>query len=118
MLLQFGQYVADFNSFRHRRGLRIFSDSELMILAYSLEHLKHFCVFLFGEKIYLEIEVVSLIRLKITAILAHEDEQREENRFQRDDRRQKLEWERVEGEPAPGFAVEPEPKGEPYYVKK
>ena len=87
------------------------------MLAYGLEHLKHFRVLLFGQKIYLEIEMVSLIRLNITAVLTHEDEEREENRFQRDDRRQKLEWERVEGEPALGFAVEPEPKGKPGQVK-
>ena len=90
MLLQFGQHVADFSPFRHRRGLRIFSDSELMMLAYGLEHLKHFRVLLFGQKIYLEVEMVPLIRLDVTAVLTHEDEQREENRFQRDDRGQKL----------------------------
>ncbi len=91
MFLQFGQYLADFRPFCHRRDLRVFSDSELMMLAYGLEHLKHFRVLLFGQKIYLEIEMVSLIRLNITAVLTHEDEQREENRFQRDDRGQKLE---------------------------
>jgi hypothetical protein len=117
MLLQFGQYVADFRPLRHRRGLRVFSDSELMMLAYGLKHLKHFRVLLFRQKIYLKIEMVSLIRLNITAVLTHEDEQREENRFQRDDRGQKLIRERVKGEPAPGFAVEPEPKGEPEHMK-
>jgi len=118
MLLQFGQYFADFRSFRHRRGLRVFSDSEFMMLAYGLKHLEHFRVLLFGKKIYLEIEVVSLIRLNTTAVLTHEDEQREENRFQRDDRGQKLVRERVEGEPALGSAVEPQPKGKPDRVKK
>src|ERR1700691_231804 len=97
MLLQFGQYVADFSPFRHRRSLRISSDRELMMLAYGLEHLKHFRVLLFGQKVYLEIEMVSLIRLNVTAVLTHEDEQREENRFQRNDRGQKLVRERVEG---------------------
>ncbi len=118
MFLQFGQYVADFRPFRHRRGLGIFSDSELMILAYGLEHLEHFRVLLFGQKIDLEIEMVPLIRLDVTAVLTHEDEQREENRFQRDDRGQELVRERVEGQPAFRFAVDPEPKGEPYKVKK
>ena len=61
--------------------------------------------------------MVSLIRLNITAVLTHEDEQREENRFQRHDRGQKLVRERVEGGPALGFAVEPEPEGEPDHVK-
>ncbi len=117
MFLQFGQYVADFSPLRHRRGLRIFSDSELMVLTQGLQHLKHFRVFLFGQKIYLEIEMVSLIRLNIAAVLTHKDEQREENRFQRDDRGQKLVRERVEGEPAFKSAVQPEPKGEPDHVK-
>ena len=117
VFLQFRQHIAYFRPLRHRRGLRIFSNSELMMLAYGLEHLKHFRVLLFGQKIYLEIEMVSLIRLDITAVLTHEDEQREENRFQRDDRRQKLKWERVEGELALRFAVEPEPKAEPDHVK-
>jgi hypothetical protein len=117
MILQFRQHVMDFRPLRHRRGLRIFADSELMMLAYRLEHLKHFRVLLFRQKIYLEIEMVSLIRLNITAVLTHEDEQREENRFQRDDRGQKLVRERVEGEPALRSAVEPEPDGEPDRMK-
>ena len=78
------------------------------MLAYGLEHPKHFRVFLFGQKIYLEIEMVPLIRLNVAAILAHEDKQREENRFQRDDRGQKRE--RIEGELAMTGHVEPEPK--------
>ena len=82
MLLQFGQYLADFCPFRHSHDLRVLSNSELMMLAYGLKHLKHFRVFLFGQKIYLKIEMVSLIRLDVAAVLAHEDEQREENRFQ------------------------------------
>jgi hypothetical protein len=117
MLLQFGQYVTDVSPFRHRSGLRVFSDTELMMFAYGLEHLKHFCVFLFGQKVYLEIEMISLIRLDATAVLTHEDEQREENRFQRDDCGQELVRERVESEPTLGFAIEPEPKGEPDHVK-
>ena len=87
------------------------------MLTYCLEHLKHFRVFLFGQKIYLEIEMISLIGLNTTTVLTHEDEQREENRFQRDDRRQKLEREWVEGEPATGFAIQPEPNGEPARVE-
>jgi len=86
MLLQFGQYLADFCPFRHSHDLRVLSNSELMMLAYGLEHLKHFRVLFFGQKIYLEIEMIALIRLNITAVLTHEDEQREEDRFQRDDR--------------------------------
>ena len=65
MLLQFGQYVADFRPLRHRGGLRVFSDSELVMVAYGLKHLKHFGVFLFGQKIYLEIEMITLIRLDL-----------------------------------------------------
>jgi hypothetical protein len=34
--------------------------------------------------------MVSLIRLNVSSVLAHEDEQREENRFQRYDRGQEL----------------------------
>ncbi len=117
MLLQLGQDVADFSPLRHCGGLRIFSDWKLMMLAYGLEHLKHFCIFLFGQKVYLEIEMVSLIRLNITSVLTHEDKQREENRFQRDDRGQKLVRERVEGELALRSAVEPEPEGEPDHVE-
>jgi hypothetical protein len=52
-----------FSPLRHCRGLRVFSDGEPMMLAYGLEHVKRFCVFLFGQKIDLEIEMVSLIRL-------------------------------------------------------
>ena len=78
MFLQFGQYVADFRPFRHRRGLGIFSDGELMMFAYGLKHLKHFRVFLFRQEIYLQIKMVSLIRLGTTAVLTHQDEQREE----------------------------------------
>ena len=117
MLLQLGKYVADFRALCHRRGLRISPGSELMMLADGLEHLKHFRVLLFRQKIYLEIEMVSLIRLDVAAVLAHQDEQREENRFQRDDGGQKLVRERVECEPALGSGVEPEPKGEPYRVE-
>jgi len=117
MLLQLGKYVADFRALCHRRGLRISPGSELMMLADGLEHLKHFRVLLFRQKIYLEIEMVSLIRLNIASVLTHEDEQREENRFQRDDGGQKLVRERVECEPALGSGVEPEPKGEPDRVK-
>ena len=117
MLLEFGQYVADFSPLRHRRGLRVFANGELMMLAYGLEHLKHFRVLLFGQKIYLEIQMVPLIRLDVASVLTHEDEQREENRFQRDDRGQKLVREWVEGEPALRFAVEPEPNGKPDHVK-
>src|SRR5579862_2903429 len=87
------------------------------MLAYGLQHLKHFRIFLFGQKIYLEVEVISLIRLDITTVLTHEDEQREENRFERDDRGQKLIRERIEGEPAPGFTIEQKPDGEPNHVK-
>jgi hypothetical protein len=107
MVLQFGQYLVDFCPFCHSHDLGVLSNSELMMLAYGLKHLKHFGVFLFGQKIYLEIEMVSMIRLDVAAVLAHQDEQREENRFQRDDRGQKLEWERVKGEPALRFGVEP-----------
>jgi hypothetical protein len=57
--------------------------------------------------------MISLIRLQITAILTHEDEEREENRFQRDDRGQKLVRERVEGEPALGSTIKPEPDEKP-----
>ena len=117
MLLQFGQYVADFSPLRHCRRLRVFSNGELVMRTYGLEHLQHFRIFLFGQKVYLEIEMVSLIRLNITAVLTHEDEQREENRFQRDDRGQKLVGERVESERALRSAVEPKPKGKPDHVK-
>lgn len=113
MLLQFGQYFADFRPSRHRCGFRIFSDTELVMLAEGLEHLQHFRILLFGQQIYLEIKMVSLIRLDITAVLTHEDEQRQENRFQRNDRGQKLIRERVKSESASGFAVDPEPNGEP-----
>jgi hypothetical protein len=54
MLLQFGQYVADFSPLRHRLGLRVFANGGLMMLAYGLKHLKHFRVLLFGQKIYLD----------------------------------------------------------------
>jgi hypothetical protein len=117
MLLQFGQYVAYFSPFRHCRRLRISSDSELMMLAYRLKHLKHFRVLLFRQQVYLEIEMVSLIRLNIASVLTHEDEQREKDRFQRHDRRQELVGERIEGEPALGSAVQPEPKKKPDSVK-
>ncbi len=117
MLLQFGQYLADFSLFCHGGDLRIFSDGELMVLAYGLKHLQHFRVLLFGQKIYLEIEMVSLISLNIASILAHEDKQREENRFQRDDRGQKLVRERVEGELALRSAIEPEPDEKPDRVE-
>ena len=56
------------------------------MLAYGLQHLKHFRVLLFRQKIYLEVQMVSLIRLKITAVLTYQNEQREEDRFQRDDK--------------------------------
>src|ERR1039457_5680257 len=117
MFLQLGEDLLDFSLLRHGHYLRVFADCKLMMRANGLKHLKHFRVLLFRQKIYLEIEMVSLIRLNITAVLTHEDEQREENRFQRDDRRQKLKWERVEGELALRFAVEPEPKAEPDHVK-
>ena len=45
------------------------------MLANGLEHLEHFRVLLFGQKIYLQIEVVALVRLQVTAVLTHEDEQ-------------------------------------------
>ena len=117
MLLQFGQYLADFSLFCHGLDLLIFSDSELMVLAYGLKHPKHFGVLFLGQKIYLEIQMISLIRLDVAAVLTHQNEQRKKNRLQRDDGRQKLEWERVEREPAVRSAVEPEPKGEPDRVK-
>ena len=117
MLLEFGKYFADFRPLGHCRSLRIFSDSELMMLAYGLEHLKHLRVLLLGQKIYLEIQMVPLICLNITAVLAHQDEQRKENRFQRNNRGQKLVRERVKRESAPGLAVDPEPEGEPDHVE-
>jgi hypothetical protein len=49
--------------------------------------------------------------------LAHEDGQREESRFQRDDRGQKLVRERVEDQAALRSAVQPEPDGEPHHVE-
>ena len=117
MFLQLGEHLVDFSLLRHGHYLRVFADCKLMMRANGLKHLKHFRVLLFRQKIYLEIEMVSLIRLNITAVLTHEDEQREENRFQRHDRGQKLVRERVEGEPAFRSAVEPQPKQEPDQVK-
>jgi hypothetical protein len=117
MLLQFRQHLVDFSPFRHGRGLGIVSDRELVMFTDGLQHLKHFRVLLFRQKIYLEIKMVSLIRLNIAAVLAHEDEQREEDRFQGYDRGQKLVRKRVEGELALGSAVEPEPDREPHQVE-
>ena len=88
-----------------------------MVLAYSLKHLKHFRVLFFRQKIYLEIEMIPLIRLDIAAILAHEYEQRKKYRFPRDNRGQKLERKWIERKLALRSAIEPEPKEEPDRVK-
>jgi len=117
ILSQFRQNFVDLRSPRHRLDFWIVSDCELMVLTERLEHLQHFCILLLRKEIYLQIEMIALIRLKIAAILTHENKQREENRFQRDDRGQELEWERVEGRLAMTGHVDPEPKGEPDHVK-
>jgi hypothetical protein len=93
------------------------TDSRRSLARPCLEHLKHFRVFLFGQKIYLEIEMISLIRLDVAAVLAHQDEQRKKNRFRRDDRGQQLEGKRIEGKLALRVAIKPAPNGETDCVK-
>ena len=117
ILSQFRQYFVDLRSPRHILDFWIVSDCELMVLPERLEHLQHSCILLLRKEINLQIKVIALIRLDIAAILTHENKQREENRFQRDDRGQELEWERVEGRLAMTGHVDPEPKGEPDHVK-
>lgn len=58
-----------------------------MVLTQHLKHQNRLSVLIFGKEVYLDIEVISLLSMN-TAILAHEDEEREKNRFERDDHRQ------------------------------
>ena len=50
-----------------------------MVLTGRLKHQNHLGVLIFGKKVYLEIEVISLLGLNAASILAHEDEEREKN---------------------------------------
>ena len=83
----------------------------------SLQHLQHLGVFVFGQKINLKVEVVSPICLDAAPILTHKDKEREENRFERNDHRQKRERKRVEGCPAVRPDIQHQPNGKPGHVK-
>jgi hypothetical protein len=66
------------------------------LFAQRLKHLQHLGVSILGQQVYLEIELISLIRLKAAAVLAHQNEERQEDRLWRHDHRQESERKRIQ----------------------
>ena len=64
--------------------LRIVCVRQIKMSAKATKHTKHLRRFVLGEEIDLQIEMGSLICLPLHSALAHHDEKREENCFQRE----------------------------------
>ena len=60
--------------------------------AQSLEHLQGRGQLLFREEVDLQIEMSALVCLTDHSVLRHQNEQRQEDRFERHEERQKVEW--------------------------
>lgn len=86
---------------------------ESVMSAERLQHLQHLGVFAFGQQIDLQIEVGPRFRLAAASVLAHEKEQNQEGRFQRNCCREKRVREGIEW--LDGIGRDPEPKPEAVY---
>ena len=88
------------------------------MLAELTEHAQHHCHFLLGEQIHLQIQMRASIGFVGQAILAGQDEEREENRFKTHngcEQREREGVERLYGFEVSG--VEQDPGGKPDDVK-
>jgi len=82
------------------------------MLAQGYQHLQHLGVLIFREKIDLKIQVTSLVGLQAAAILAHQDKQREKNRFQGNNHGEQRKRKRIERRVA-ALHIERNPHGKP-----
>jgi len=80
------------------------------------EELEHPRVFLLGEQIDLQVEMIATLRDARLSILGDEDEGREKDRFEGDGERQERERKRIEARRAAGH-VPTDPCGEPDYMR-
>src|SRR5262245_51280737 len=77
-------------------GIGVVLDLRSDLFGYLFKEVEHFGIFLLGEEVDLQIQMVSPLGYFGLTILINQDERRKKDRFQRYDEGQKREWEGVE----------------------